>query len=138
MSSNGQNREGPRRSFPLNKTLGFGSEQPSMACCYYDCAYGCRKWAWLTGILDPDSAKILFLKNSVPTYAVVVQRKSCARGQNSALSVPSCVHADDLSFKMCVFWVVNGQGSTQLSRALLLLPLVCENAVKAAGPASSL
>ena len=27
--------------------------------------------------------------------------------------------------------ILGGQGSTQLSRALLLLPLVCENAVKA-------
>ena len=26
--------------------------------------------------------------------------------------------------------ILGGQGSTQLSRALLLLPLVCENAVK--------
>ena len=63
------------------------------------------------------------------SYAVVVQRKSYARRQISAPSVPSCVHANDLSFKVCVFW--GGQGSTQLSRALLLLPLVCENVVKA-------
>ena len=28
-------------------------------------------------------------------------------------------------------FILGGQGSTQLSRALLLLPLVCENAVKA-------
>ena len=42
------------------------------------------------------------------SYAVVVQRKSCARRQISAPSVPSCVHANDLSFKICVFQVVKG------------------------------
>ena len=40
------------------------------------------------------------------SYAVVVQRKSCARRQISAPSVPSCVYANDLSFKVCVFRVV--------------------------------
>ena len=44
-------------------------------------------------------------------YAVVVQRKSCARRQISAPSVPSCVHANDLSFKVCVFWVVKAPHS---------------------------
>ena len=62
------------------------------------------------------------------SYAVV-QQKSCARRQISAPSVPSCVHANDLSFKiMCIS---GGQGSTHLSRPLLLLSLVRENAVKA-------
>ena len=42
------------------------------------------------------------------SYAVLVQQKSCARRQISAPSVPSCVHANDLSFKVCVFWVVKG------------------------------
>ena len=46
-------------------------------------------------------------------YAVVVQRKSCAIQQISAPSVPSCVHANDLSFKMCVFLVVKGPHSCQ-------------------------
>ena len=45
------------------------------------------------------------------SYAVLVQRKSCARRQISAPSVPSCVHANDLSFKVCVFWVVKGPRS---------------------------
>ena len=45
------------------------------------------------------------------SYAVVVQRKSCARRQISALSVPGCVHANDLSFKVCVFQVVKGPHS---------------------------
>ena len=45
------------------------------------------------------------------SYAVVVQRKSCARRQISAPSVPSCVHANDLSFKRCVFQVVKGPHS---------------------------
>ena len=45
------------------------------------------------------------------SYAVLVQRKSCARRQISAPSVPSCVHANDLSFKVCVFWVVKGPHS---------------------------
>ena len=45
------------------------------------------------------------------SYAVVVQRKSCARQQSSAPSVPSCVCANDLSFKMCVFQVVKGPHS---------------------------
>ena len=45
------------------------------------------------------------------SYAVVVQRKSCARRQISAPSVPSCVHANDLSFRVCVFWVVKGPHS---------------------------
>ena len=40
------------------------------------------------------------------SYAVVVQRKSGARRQISAPSVPSCVHANNLSFKIYVFWVV--------------------------------
>ena len=39
------------------------------------------------------------------SYAVVVQWKSCARRQISAPSVPSCVLANDLSFKIYVyFW----------------------------------
>ena len=38
------------------------------------------------------------------SYVVVIQRKRCARRQNSAPSVPSCVHANNLSFKMCVWW----------------------------------
>ena len=38
--------------------------------------------------------------------AVVIQQKSCARQQISAPSVPSCVHANDLSFKIHVFRVV--------------------------------
>ena len=63
-------------------------------------------------------------------WTVVVQRKSCARRQISGPSVSSCVHANDLSFKICVF-EVHGQGSRQLSRPLLLLPSVCENTVKA-------
>ena len=42
------------------------------------------------------------------SYAVVVQRKSCARQQISAQSVPSGVHVNDLSFKICVFQVVKG------------------------------
>ena len=37
------------------------------------------------------------------SYAVVVQRKNCARRQISASSVPGCVHANDLSFKIGVF-----------------------------------
>ena len=45
------------------------------------------------------------------SYAVVVQRKSCARRQISAPSVPSCVHANDLSFKIRVFQVVKGPHS---------------------------
>ena len=45
------------------------------------------------------------------SYAVVVQWKSCARRQISAPSVPSYVHANGLSFKMCVFWVVKGPHS---------------------------
>ena len=36
------------------------------------------------------------------SYAVVVQRKSCARRQISAPSVPSCVHANDLSFALVI------------------------------------
>ena len=36
------------------------------------------------------------------SYAVVVQRKSCARRQISAPSVSSCVHANDLSFKISI------------------------------------
>ena len=45
------------------------------------------------------------------SYAVVAQRKSCARWQISAPSVPSCVHANDLSFKKRVFRVVKGPHS---------------------------
>ena len=37
------------------------------------------------------------------SYAVVIQRKSYTRRQILAPSVPSCVHVNDLSFKMCVF-----------------------------------
>ena len=47
------------------------------------------------------------------SYAVVVQRKRCARWQISAPSVSSCVHANDLSFKVCVFQVVKGPHSCQ-------------------------
>ena len=53
------------------------------------------------------------------SYAVVVQRKSCARRQISAPYVSSCIHVNDLSFNMCIS---GGQGSTQLSRPLLLFP----------------
>ena len=45
------------------------------------------------------------------SYVVVIQQKSCARRQILAPSVPSCVHANDLSFKVCVFWVVKGPHS---------------------------
>ena len=45
------------------------------------------------------------------SFAVVIQRKSCARWQIPAPSVPSCVHVNDLSFKMCVFQVVKGPHS---------------------------
>ena len=38
--------------------------------------------------------------------AAIVQRKSRVRGQISAPSVPSCVCANELSFKTCVFQVV--------------------------------
>ena len=53
------------------------------------------------------------------------------RWQILAPSVPSCVHANDLSFKNQDVCVLVGQGSTQLLRSVLLLPLVCENAVNA-------
>ena len=36
-------------------------------------------------------------------YAAIVQQKSHVRGQISAPSVPSCVCANKLSFKICVF-----------------------------------
>jgi len=45
------------------------------------------------------------------SYAVVAQQKSRVRGQSSAPSVPSCVHAIDLSFKICVFQVVKSAHS---------------------------
>ena len=45
------------------------------------------------------------------SYAVVVQRRRCVRRQISPPSFPSCVHANDLSFKICVFRVVKGPHS---------------------------
>ena len=44
-------------------------------------------------------------------YAAIVQRKSRVRGQISAPSVPSCVCANELSFKICVFQVVKSPQS---------------------------
>ena len=44
-------------------------------------------------------------------YAAIVQRKSRVRGQISAPSVPSCVCANELSFKTCVFQVVKSPQS---------------------------
>ena len=37
------------------------------------------------------------------SYAVVIQRKSCARRQISAPSIPSCAHANDLSLRYVYF-----------------------------------
>ena len=45
------------------------------------------------------------------SYAAIVQRKSRVRGQISAPSVPSCVCANELSFKICVFQVVKSPQS---------------------------
>ena len=45
------------------------------------------------------------------SYAAIVQRKCRVRGQISAPSVPSCVCANDLSFKICVFQVVKSPQS---------------------------
>ena len=47
------------------------------------------------------------------SYAAIVQRKSRVRGQISAPSVPSCVCANELSFKICVFQVVKSPQSRQ-------------------------
>ena len=44
-------------------------------------------------------------------YAAIVQRKNRVRGQISAPSVPSCVCANELSFKICVFQVVKSPQS---------------------------
>ena len=45
------------------------------------------------------------------SYAVVAQRKSRVKRQISASSVPSCVCANDLSFKIRVFQVVKSPHS---------------------------
>ena len=45
------------------------------------------------------------------SYAAIVQRKSRVRGQISAPSVPSCVCANELSFKIYVFQVVKSPQS---------------------------
>ena len=47
------------------------------------------------------------------SYAAIVQRKSRVRGQISAPSIPSCVCANELSFKKCVFQVVKSPQSRQ-------------------------
>ena len=64
-----------------------------------------------------------------PSYAFVVQWKSCVRWQISAPQCSKlCSCERPILQDMCISC---GQGSTQLSRMLLLLPFVCENAVKA-------
>ena len=45
------------------------------------------------------------------SYAAIVQRKSRVRGQISAPSVSSCVCSNKLSFKICVFQVVESPQS---------------------------
>ena len=62
------------------------------------------------GFCIPFSGDIRYDNRS---YAVVIQRKICARRQISAPSVPSCVCANELSFKICVFEVVKGPHSCQ-------------------------
>ena len=64
-----------------------------------------------------------------PSYAVVIQRKSCVRWQISAPQCSKlCSCERPILQDMCTSC---GQGSTQLSRMLSLLPFVRENAVKA-------
>ena len=56
------------------------------------------------------------------SYAVVVQRKSCARQQSSAPSVPSCVCANDLVLQdVCIS---GGEGSTTAVESAATAPVV--------------